>query len=194
MNEPLRQSVRSRTPIGEVLVKHGIVTSEVVEEALREQQAAGGRIGDILLNQGAVSEAQLVRVLAEQFGIRFVDLEDQLPDEEAGRAIKEHFARRLRAVGIAWERGALVVAMANPTDVFALDDIRTLVGCDIVPVMAVGSHVDKLIDRIYRKGGEAEAELLRRLPSARVEHVEGAGHSIQGDKPVELAALLADFV
>jgi type IV pilus assembly protein PilB len=142
-----------------VLVRNGFVTAEVVEEALREQQAVGGRIGDILLKQGSVSESQLVRVLAEQFGIRFVDLEDQVPDEDAGKAIKEQFARRLRAVGIAWERGALVVAMANPTDVFALDDIRTLVGCDIIPVMAVGGHVDKLIDRLFRKGSEAEEAL-----------------------------------
>ena len=161
MNDPTlpQHTVRARTPIGEVLVRHGIVGSDVVEDALREQQAVGGRIGDILVKQGALSEAQLVRVLAEQFGIRFVDLEDQLPDEEAGRAIKEQFARRLRAVGIAWERGALVVAMANPTDVFALDDLRTLAGCDIVPVMAVGAHIDKLLNRIHPKGSEAEAAL-----------------------------------
>jgi type IV pilus assembly protein PilB len=185
MTDPRPHTVRSRTPIGEVLVKHGFVTPELVEEALREQQAAGGRIGDILLKQGSVSEAQLVRVLAEQFGIRFVDLEDQVADEEAGRAIKEHFARRLRAVGIAWERGALVVAMANPTDVFALDAIRTLVGCDIVPVMAVGGHVDRLLDRIYPRGSEAEAALD---DAAREQKAESPG----GDHAAAMAASETD--
>ena len=159
MTEATTPPVRTRTPIGEVLIWHGFTTADAVEAALREQQTSGGRIGDILVRNGSVTESQVTRVLAEQFGIRFVDLEDQVPDEDAGRAIKEQFARRLRAVGIAWERGALVVAMANPTDVFALDDIRTLVGCDIIPVMAVGGHVDKLIDRLFRKGTEAEEAL-----------------------------------
>ena len=169
MNEQPTPPVRTRVPIGEVLVRNGFVTPEAVEEALREQQAAGGRIGDILLRNGVVTESQITRVLAEQFGIRFVDLEDQVPDEDAGRAIKEQFARRLRAVGIAWERGMLVVAMANPTDVFALDDIRTLVGCDIIPVMAVGAHVDKLIDRLFRKGTEAEEALVDATREAKDE-------------------------
>lgn len=159
-DQPLQAVTRTRRPIGEVLVRYGFVTPEVVEDALREQQTMGGRLGDILVNQGAITESQLVRVLAEQFGIRFIDLEDQLPDESAGRAIREQFARRFRAVGIGWEGDRLIVAMANPTDVFALDDIRTLANCDIVPVMAVGAHVDRLINRLYRRASEAEEALV----------------------------------
>jgi type IV pilus assembly protein PilB len=156
----LRPFLRTRTPIGEVLIAAGFTTFTAVQEALDEQKLGGGRIGDILVRHKAITEAQLVRVLAEQFGIRFVDLEDQIPDVEAGRAIKEPFARRLRAVGIAWEDGALVVAMANPSDVFALDDIRTLVGAEVVPVMAVPSHIDHLIERLFGDGTETESALV----------------------------------
>ncbi len=179
---------RHRTPLGEVLIRHGFVAQNVVDEALREQLADGGRIGDLLVARGAVSEAQLVRVLAEQFGIRFVDLEDQVPDEHAGHAIRERFARRLRAIGIAWDDGSLVVAMANPSDVFAMDDIRTLVGCDVIPVMAVGAHVDKLIDRLYRKGSEAEDALVDATKEADADasasrHVQvGDGAGIETDE------------
>jgi type IV pilus assembly protein PilB len=74
----------------------------------------------------------------------------------------------------------LVVAMANPTDVFALDDIRTLVGCDIVPVMAVGAHVDQLIDRLFRKGSEAEEALVDATREAKADSdlaASKAGHA-----------------
>jgi len=152
-------TIRTRPQLGEILVRDGLATREAVEEALQEQQIDGGRIGDILVRNGVISESHLVRVLALQFGIRFVDLEDHVPDAEAGRRIREPFARRLRAVGIGFEDDALVVAMANPSDVFALDDIRSLVGCDVVPVMAVGAHIERVIERLYRNGSDTQAAL-----------------------------------
>jgi type IV pilus assembly protein PilB len=158
-----------------VLVELGFTTAEAVEDALAEQRVEGGRIGDILLRKGAIGEAQLVRVLAEQFGIRFVDLEDQLPDPDAGRRIREPFARRLRAVGIGWEGEALVVAMANPSDVFALDDIRTLVGVPVVPVMAVGTHIERLLDRLFHDGAETESALAEATTEVHLEQLQAGG-------------------
>lgn len=158
----------SRPRIGELLVAEGIASAEALDAALTEQRASGGRIGDILVRDGAITEAHLVRVLARQFGIRFIDIEDQVPNEEAGLMIRESFARKFRAVGVSREGGALVVAMANPSDVFALDDIRTLVGCDVIPAMAVGNHIDRLIDRIFGDSG-TESALHAATDEARLE-------------------------
>src|SRR5207247_3494208 len=110
------------TPIGVTLVNKGLVTEDDIEMALAEQQITRERLGDILVSHGLITGTQVVRILAEQFGIQFVDLEDQVADFTAGRAIREPFARRFRAVGIRWDGERLVVALANPADVFALDD------------------------------------------------------------------------
>jgi type IV pilus assembly protein PilB len=170
---------RLRPPIGEALVEAGFTTAEAVEQALATQKIEGGRLGDLLVRQGAVTESQLVRVLAEQFGIRFVDLEDQVADPDAGRRIREAFARRLRAVGIGWDGEALIVAMANPSDVFALDDIRTLVGCRVVPVMAVGAHIDRLLDRLFHDGAGTETALAAATDEAQREQLREATAAIE---------------
>jgi type IV pilus assembly protein PilB len=172
---PPRPLLRTRPPLGEVLVNAGFTTQEAVDAALAEQKVGGGRIGDILVRQGALHESHLVRVLAEQFGIRFVDLEDHVPDPEAGRLIREPFARRLRAVGIGWEKEALLVAMANPADVFALDDIRTLVGTEVIPVMAVPGHIDRLIERLFGDGTETESALVEATHEAQIEQQQNGG-------------------
>jgi type IV pilus assembly protein PilB len=135
------------------------VTDADIQIALMEQQTTRERLGDLLVRKGLLSEPQLMRVLAEQFGIRFVDLEDQVPDPEAAKAIPEVFARRLRAIGIAWEADKLIVAMANPADVFALDDLRTLTGAEVVPVMAIAAHIERVLDRLSRPGSSADAAL-----------------------------------
>ena len=138
----------------------GLVDEGDVEAALVEQRRSRARLGDILVAQGALSEIDLVRVLAEQFGIRFVDLDDHVIDAAAGIAIGEQFARRYSAIGVAWESTRLVVAMANPADVFALDDIRTLTGRDIVPVMAMPSQISAAIDRVFHHSARVEAALV----------------------------------
>jgi type IV pilus assembly protein PilB len=150
---------RAVTRIGEALVNAGFVTDEDIENALVEQQVTRERLGDVLVRIGKLTEAQLVRVLAEQFGIRFVDLEDNIPDPDAVGAIPESFARRLQAVGIAYEQERLVVAMANPADVFALDDLRMLAGVHVVPVMAVPRHITMALDRHFHVGSQTEDAL-----------------------------------
>lgn len=151
---------RTTTPIGEVLVATGAVTGADVARALAEQQLTGERLGTILVRWGVLGPAELVRTLAKQFGIRFVDLDDHVPDPAASRLIPEHFSRRFQAVGIAFDDDdRLVVAMANPSDIFALDDIRTLTARDITPAMAVPEHVAAAIDRQFRVGTRAEAAL-----------------------------------
>ena len=160
MTDDAGPMTRTNAPIGETLVEAGVVTREEVVAALTEQRVTRERIGDILVRRGALGAAELVRTLAKQFGIRFVDLADQLPDPAAARLLPEHFARRFQAVGLCLDGDRLVVAMANPSDIFALDDIRTLTGREITPAMAVPKHVEAALDRLFRAGTGAEAALV----------------------------------
>lgn len=154
------QPPRLRVPVGEVLLGAGLIDEEQLEEALGIQQITRDRLGTILIELGHLTETQLVRTLADQSNIRFLDLEDHVADRETARLLPEGFARRACAVAVGWEEGRLLVAMANPADVFALDDIRSLTGADLTPVMGVRSQVERVIDRAFRKGSLVEMALV----------------------------------
>ena len=165
---------RVRVPVGEVLLAAGLVSEEQIEEALGIQQITRERIGTILIERGYLTETQLVRTLADQNNIRFLDLEDHVADRDTARMLPEAFARKACAVAVGWEEGRLLVAMANPADVFALDDIHSLTGADITPVMAVRTQVEKVIDRAYRKGSLVERALSEAADEADQEGTTGA--------------------
>lgn len=160
---------RVRVPVGEVLLAAGLVDDEQIEEALGIQQITRERIGTILIELGYLTETQLVRTLADQNNIRFLDLEDHVADRDTARMLPEAFARKASAVAVGWEEGRLLVAMANPADVFALDDIRSLTGAQITPVMAVRAQIEKVIDRAYRKGSLVERALSEAASEADLE-------------------------
>ncbi len=147
-----RTSTRQR--IGDLLVDEGLVTEEQIAAALAEQRDTGERLGKLLVASGTITEAQLVSVLARQYGLDFVDLDEHVPDFAASRLVRESFARRHRALAIAWDEGRLVVAMVNPVDVFALDDIRSMTGHDVKPVMAEPSQLMRAIDRVWSSNAE----------------------------------------
>ena len=120
---------RARGPrLGEMLIARGIITEEQLEEALREQQVTAERLGTILVGRGYVGEVTLVQCLAEHFGLEFVDLEERPIDPSSVQLVKESFARYHQLLPIGREDGELLVAMVNPTNVFSLDDVRTVTG------------------------------------------------------------------
>ena len=145
--DPPRTTTRPR--LGDLLVNEGLVSEQEITAALAEQQETGERLGRILVAHRVISEVDLVRSLSRQFGLDFVDLDEQVPDFTASRLVRESFARRHRALAIGWEGKRLVVAMVNPVDVFALDDIRSMTGHDVKPVMAEPSQLTRAIDRVW---------------------------------------------
>ncbi len=149
---PARTSARPR--LGEVLLSSGLVTEDQLMLALNEQKHTGERLGRILVAKRVLTETQLTRILAEQFGTEFVDLDDRSLDFSATRLVRESFARRHQALGVGWDDGKLVVAMANPADVFAIDDIRSMTGQDVKPVMVESSQLKRAIDRVWNTKAE----------------------------------------
>ena len=154
-----RPAVQSRVRLGAELISRGLITDEELVLALEEQRGSGLRLGQVLVSMGLLSEVVLVSVLADHFGIGFVDLDDYPIDIAAGRVIRESFARRHGAIGLGWDGDVLLVAMANPSDVFALDDIRTLTGAEVRPFMAEGGQIRRAIDLLWRHGTDAESTL-----------------------------------
>lgn len=131
--------------LGEILVDQGLISQEQLQEALDIHTSTGKLLGRVLIEQGSVKEADLVRALAEQVGLEFVDLADYQIDAASTALLPEQVARRYRALPIAERDGKLLVAMSDPANVYALDDIRIITGREVQPVVATASDVEQAI-------------------------------------------------
>ena len=138
-----------------MLVDSGQVTPEEMQAALREANATGRKLGEILSELGLVTEEDLIRAMAEEVGLEFIDLNDFAIDLKAIQSIPEPMAKRHQILAIGFRNGVPVIAMANPSNVFAMDDLRTVLGRDIVTVVSSPRQITEYISRMYRHDKEA---------------------------------------
>ena len=118
-----------------------------METALEEHRKTPKSLGRVLIDLGMIKESDLVRALAEQVGLEFVDLSDFQIDTIAASLLPDALARRYRALPIGERDGRLLVAMSDPANVYALDDIRTITGRDVLPVVATAADVEAAIQK-----------------------------------------------
>ncbi len=144
------------TPLGSLLVETGLITKDQLAEALDTQASTGRPIGRVLIDQGLISESDLVRALAKQVGLEFVDLTERAIDATVASLIPEGLARRYQALPISWDDDVLVVAMADPSNVLAVDDIRALTGAQVRCVVATSAQIRETIDRFHRLDSEVD--------------------------------------
>ncbi|PZS33121.1 MAG: type II secretion system protein GspE [Pseudonocardiales bacterium] len=142
--------------LGDILLGEGLVSAEQLVAANEEQTRVGRPLGRVLIDAGALTEGQLVRALATQIGLRFVDLSDYPLDGSAVALVSAAVCRRHNALPIGYEDGRLLVAMADPANVFAVDDIRSLTGMEIKPVVATRNDVVAAIKRFHRADGDLD--------------------------------------
>jgi len=142
--------------LGVVLVKSGIITIDQLGQALGRAKERGVNLARVLIEDKLLTEEQFVGTLAEQLGLEFVDLATYPVDPAAAALVSENLARRYLAMPIGWWEGRLIVAMADPSNVFAIDDIRTLTGAEVRQVVVTAEAVSAAISKYYRKDSEAE--------------------------------------
>jgi type IV pilus assembly protein PilB len=142
--------------LGALLIQGGLLTQEQLDAAQAEQSQSGRSLGRVLIETGSVTEADLVATLARQIGLEYVDLADYPIDPTATALVSDSLARRYQALPIGWEDGRLVVAMSDPSNVFAIDDIRTITGADVKTVVATRQSVQDAIDKHHRLDSDAE--------------------------------------
>ncbi len=131
-----------------LLLEAGVIDQDTLAKALERQRETNEPIGRILVDEGMVAERDLVRVLADSIGIEFVDLDETTVDPAAASVIPEPLATRYAAIPIGFEEGKLVVAMSDPGNVLAIDDIRALSGAEVIPKVATRTDVEEAIRRL----------------------------------------------
>ncbi|MGD9796700.1 MAG: GspE/PulE family protein [Acidimicrobiia bacterium] len=181
----------AKMQLGRLLVERGLCTDEQVDAAIVEQARTGRPIGRTLVEQGVITESELVATLAAQVGLRFVDLDDHQIDPTASGAINDTLARRYQALPIAWEGNALIVAMADPSNVLAMDDIRSVTGVEVRPVVATRAAIDAAINRVKRLDADVEDATSIALDTVDDDEDLASIREVTEDAPiVKLANLL----
>jgi type IV pilus assembly protein PilB len=151
--EPIRsQKPRVRPNVWEALITQGKLTEEQLHRALEAQKGGPTELGKTLVALGFISEADLARAQAQRLNLNYVELTEAQVDREAAGLVPEQLLRRHNALPLYMENGCLVVAMSNPTDVYALDDLKMASGCPIVPVVTTLENVQRMQARVFSTG------------------------------------------
>src|SRR6476659_9927935 len=136
--------------LGQILIELGFITPEQLETALEEHRKTPKSLGRVLIDLGMIKEADLV-------GLEFVDLNEFPIDATSTVLLPEALSRRYRAIPIGERDGRLLVAMSDPANVYALDDIRTITGRDVQPVVATANDVEEAIQKFSGMDSQVEA-------------------------------------
>ncbi len=135
--------------VTDALVRLGFASTERVEQGINAGRTAGRPPEVILIEEGVIDSAQLSRAIADRYGLDHIDLADYHVDMAAANLIPVNAARRHRALPVGYvDKGTLLVAMADPTNVVAIDDIQMATGLDCRAAVAAGEDIDGLIGRL----------------------------------------------
>ncbi len=143
--------------LGQILVDRGLITLEELHAAEAEQRDSGRRLGRVLVDQKSVTEKDLVAALATQIGMTFVDLEDAEVDARATTLLSEKVMRRYGVLPIGFEDGRLIVAMSDPSNVVAMDDVRTMTKMEVKTVVATKEDLTAAIGKYASMSEDIEA-------------------------------------
>jgi type IV pilus assembly protein PilB len=142
--------------LGQLLVQRGLLTEAALALAIEEQARTGQTLGRLLIDASLVKETDLVAALASQLGLSFVDLSDYPVDPAAVGLVPDNLSRRYLALPIGFDGDRLIVAMADPSNVFAIDDIRHLTGREVRAVVATRAGIQAALDKYHRLDTDAE--------------------------------------
>ncbi|HMA76430.1 MAG TPA: ATPase, T2SS/T4P/T4SS family, partial [Candidatus Krumholzibacteriaceae bacterium] len=135
--------------IAEQLLETDLITEDQLGLAAKEQDKTGGSIGYNLVKIGALSEKMLSEFLSQLYQVEAIALEDIEADEQAVELIPAEVATKFQVVPVRRDGRTLTVAMSNPDNIFAIDDIKFITGLEVRPVVATESSIKKTIDRFY---------------------------------------------
>jgi MSHA biogenesis protein MshE len=145
-----------RFRIGDLLVQDGLITSDQLEQALQEQRSTGKKLGKLLSDHGWITEAQIAKAVARQLHAPYIDLAHYPLRPELAQMLPEVHARRLRAMVLDDPPGGLMIGMADPTDIYAFDEIARLLKRSIDLAVITEGHLQVALDRVYSSTKEIE--------------------------------------
>jgi type IV pilus assembly protein PilB len=141
--------------LGEILLKESLITPEQLRQALEHQKSNGGRLGTSLMKLGFISDDEITGVLSRQYGVPSINLKYYEVDSSVIRLIPQDTAIRYQIVPLSRVGSTLTIAMTDPTNVFAMDDIKFMTGFNVEPVVASETAISEAISKFY---GDVQSE------------------------------------
>jgi type IV pilus assembly protein PilB len=135
--------------LGEILVRENLVTPQQLREALDYQRTSGGRLGSNLVKLGILSDDVITAVLSRQYGVPSINIDLFQIDAEVVKLISQEVALKYTVLPISKVGATLTLAMADPTNVFATDDIKFMTGLNVEPVIASEASIQMAIGKYY---------------------------------------------
>ncbi len=159
---------------GHIFVKAGLITEEQLTQALDKHSSLENFVDldKVLIDMGMITDQQRVVVLAETWGIPFIDLSKAVIEPEISRMLNQKLSRRYKATPVAIDGNKLTVAMVNPLNVFAIDEMHIVTGKNIDPVFAVEADILTVINNAFRSDVQASSilnEVVQELDDAAVD-------------------------
>jgi len=170
--------------LGDLLIKEKIISPPQLEEALAFQKKNGGRLGSCLVRLNFCSEDEVATFLSRQYGVPALNLKDFEIERSALKLIPQETAERYQIVPLSRNGASLTLAMVDPTNVFALDDVKFMTGLNIEPVVASESSIVEAIARYYGGNGVDEDQIQKVMEA--LDQGEEADLEVQEDE-AELA-------
>jgi len=158
--------------LGEILVKESLISQDQLQKALEYQRANGGKLGSCLTKMGFITDDDITGVLSRQYGVPSINLKYYEIDPNVIRLIPQDTALRYQVVPLSRVGSVLTIAMTDPTNVFAMDDVKFMTGFNVEPVVASESAIADAISRFYggsHSNGEELTNLMRDLVDEELE-------------------------
>src|SRR5260370_37939721 len=171
---PKKRSLAGR-PLGEILLANSVISREKLEEALAVQAERGGRLGEVLISLKACSEEQVLKALAAQLELPYqmrLAAEEISPD--LVKQVPINFAKQARLMPLRREGESVVVAMADPLDTGAVDNVRVLLGAQVTPLLVPTQSILDCINSVYDRAKNEAEELVGDLEAAELDTVAPA--------------------
>jgi type IV pilus assembly protein PilB len=161
--------------LGELLVRENLISLQQLQKAQDEQRKTGGRIGSLLVKHGAIAEHDLTNFLSKQYGVPAISLKDFDIDEEVVKLIPRATAEKHQLVPVNRAGSSLIVAMTDPSNIFAVDDIKFLTGYNVEVVVASEQAIREAIEKYYSEKGPDLDEVMSGFDDSEVAVVEADG-------------------
>src|SRR4029077_7517456 len=172
--------------LGELLTKASLITQDQLKEALRVQKETSGKLGETLIKLGFVSEEDITECLSQQFGVPSINLDHFEIDSSVIKLINADVARKYNILPVNKTGATIPIAMADPTNVFAMDDIKFMTGYNVEPVVASELGIKAAIDNYY---GSASSLELKKVMEDLQQSESSDLEVLEEDEELDVAAL-----
>src|SRR5450432_3563925 len=174
--------------LGELLVRENLISLQQLQKAQDEQKKAGGRIGYHLTKLGFIEESELTNFLSKQYGVPSINLKEFDIDPEVVKLVPKEVAEKHQCIPVNRAGASLILAMSDPSNIYAIDDIKFLTGYNIEVVVASEQAIKEALEKYYAEKGPSYDEVMEGFDESEIE----VGHDEEGENIVDMEKSAAE--